>query len=168
MPRQSLAPSSFLAMRAESLRRRGWGRASGNAWLTLMACAGLKVLLPASLRDVLRPLLAVAPLLPLMAKDLAHLPDALARSRNAIAAIAGCERLSIPMAEWCARHGIDPRAALCASPFDKPNTVLMLAPGADVRLRHMGRARSGLACVFLYLDRPDTLIAAVQQPLAAA
>jgi hypothetical protein len=303
MPAQFVSPSSFLAAHAERLRRSSWGNAFGNAWLTLMACAFLKVVLPAALVHALRPWMLMAPIVPLIAKDLAHWPDALARSRSALAAhawdglvlawlppelvglvrldaqlrrgfvewllrrprpqapagqvfgylergayrtvvaialvsllvelpihaiagslllrdpaerhlvhlllivgslsslawvmgdrwwigqgqhvldahdlhlrvgartvgniprtaIAGCQRLTGSAAAWCRDHAIDPRAALRASPFDKPNAVLMLKEGSQVRVHHLGRERTGLACVFLYLDRPADLSAALRQ-----
>jgi hypothetical protein len=78
------------------------------------------------------------------------------------AAIAACERLDEPAPEWCRRHGIAPLAALVASPLDKPNTVLILNENRPVRLAHWGVQREGLACVFLYVDRPDALAAALR------
>jgi hypothetical protein len=77
------------------------------------------------------------------------------------AAIAACERLNEAAPAWCRRHGIEPLAALVASPLDKPNTVLILNDGRLARLTHWGVQRDGLACVFLYVDRPDALAAAL-------
>ena len=37
----------------------------------------------------------------------------------------------------------------------------MLTPDSHVRLTHLGVERTGLACVFLYVDQPDRLIRAV-------
>jgi hypothetical protein len=54
--------------------------------------------------------------------------------------------------------------ALTASPLDKPNTVLILKPNSRVRLTHLGVERSELACLFLYLDRPDELVRALRAP----
>jgi hypothetical protein len=286
------------ALKAERLRRSTWLDAIGNAWLILMGGMALKFLLPHALAVSLRPLFLVAPLLPLVAKDLSHLPDALERSRAALAArawpalfaawlppelvglvrlgrdqrrgclnwlrrrpqpelpagrafsylergsyrtavalvlfsafvelpihvailplfvhqaaalhlihvlmavgilstlawvlgdrwllgsgqhvlteqglqlrigarthgtiplgaIAGCERISEPMADWLRRHGIDRRRAVRASPLDKPNTVLIFTSDSRVRLTHMGVERAGLSCVFLYLDHPHELM----------
>lgn len=78
-------------------------------------------------------------------------------------AIAACERLNEPVQAWCRRHGIAPIDAVVASPLDKPNTVLILNDDCPVRLTHWGVAREGLACVFLYVDRPDALAAALRQ-----
>jgi hypothetical protein len=79
------------------------------------------------------------------------------------AAIAACERLTEPAQAWCRRHGIAPIDTLVASPLDKPNTVLILNDDRPVRLTHWGVPREGLACIFLYVDRPDALGAALRQ-----
>jgi hypothetical protein len=71
-----------LSLQAERLRRTPWIDMIRNAWLVLLGCMALKAMLPAGLDNVLRPLLLVAPLLVLVAKDLSHLPDALQRSRD--------------------------------------------------------------------------------------
>lgn len=72
-------------------------------------------------------------------------------------AIAACERIDEPMANWLKRRGIERRSAVKASPLDKPNTVLILKPDSRVRLTHLGVERTGLSCIFLYLDRPQEL-----------
>lgn len=77
------------------------------------------------------------------------------------AAIAACERLDEPAHAWCRRHGIASADTLIASPLDKPNTVLIFHDDCPVRLTHWGVQREGLACVFLYVDRPDALAAAL-------
>lgn len=79
-------------------------------------------------------------------------------------AIADCRRLDQAAVDWCRSQGVDVRDTITASPFDKPNLVLLLEPDHPVRLHHLGRERSGLACVFLYADRPELL----QHALAAA
>jgi hypothetical protein len=79
------------------------------------------------------------------------------------AAIAACERVNEPVPAWCRRHGIAPIDTLAASPLDKPNTVLILQDDCPVRLTHWGVPREGLACVFLYVDRPDALAAALRR-----
>ena len=79
MPKLSL--SQQFSGRAEHLRRTPWLIVLRNAWLALLAGVFLKLLLPAQLAASLRPLLLVAPLLLLIAKDLAHLPGAIARTR---------------------------------------------------------------------------------------
>lgn len=49
-----------------------------------------------------------------------------------------------------------------AAPLDWPNTVLILNTDCPVRLTHWGVQREGLACVFLYVDRPDAPAAALR------
>ncbi|HEX8786406.1 MAG TPA: hypothetical protein VF793_09500 [Telluria sp.] len=293
-------PQGFAAY-GQRLRDTPWSAAMRYAWATLLACIFIKWILPAAWVRALHPLFKVAPLLPFVAKDLAHLPDALARTRAALAlrdwralsvawlapelvgllrldraqrrgflgwllrrpspalppgqafgylersaygtlivivlfatlvelpldgaiaslfvkdpgrrlwlhllmlgaglaslawalgdrwlvgagrhvldgdafhlrvgarttgsiprhAILGCEPLTVARAEWCRRHGVDPRRSLLASPLDKPNTVLILDPDSAVRLTHLGMERGGLSCVFLYLDQPQALASAL-------
>jgi hypothetical protein len=284
------------------LRRTPWTTVIRNAWLTLLSLAIVLAVLPAWLAHALRPLLLTVPLAMCVAKDLSHLPDALARTRTALAqrrwrslvaawlppefvglvrldgalrrgfghwllrtpqpaapagetfgylgqgayrtgiaiglfcifveipldaavvpllvndpgaartlhvlmlvsclsslvwllgdrwhvgagvhvldgaalhlrvgarttgsipreAIAACERVNEGTPAWCRRHRIAPADALVASPLDKPNTVLILKDDCPVRLTHWGVQREGLACVFLYVDRPDALAAALR------
>ena len=66
--------------------------------------------------------------------------------------IADCRRLDQPAVDWCRSQGVDARDTVTASPFDKPNLVLLLEPDQPVRLHHLGRERGGLACVFVYAD----------------
>ena len=293
-----MSTSAAIPEFARRLRLSSWTDMAKCAWLVLLGMIALKTVLPAELGNGARPLLLVAPILPFIAKDLAHWPDALARLRAAFAdkawrrvlsacwppeligmlrmdaamrrgflhwlrrrpqpalpagealtylergayrtaiaivlmatlfelpfhalllplyvkdahtlrllhtllalgslstlvwvlgdrwlvgrgchvlnadgltlrvgertsgcipldAIAGCERIDVTPAEWCRRHGIARHKTLLASPLDKPNAVLILAPDSRVRLTHMGVARSGLACVFLYLDQPARLL----------
>jgi len=286
------------------LRDAPWSAAFRYAWATLLACVFLKMILPAAWVHALQPLLKVAPLLPLAAKDLAHLPDALARTRVALVlrdwralllawlapelvgllrldsalrrgfvswllrrpqpalppgqafsylergaygslvamalistlvdlplngfivqlfvktaqqrhvihvlmavaclsslawvlgdrwlvgkgqhvldddvlhlrvgartsgriprhAIARCEPLTVTMDAWLRQRGIAPRRSLRVSPLDKPNTVLIFNDNSPVRLTHMGVERTGLACVFLYLDSPQALASKLRHP----
>jgi hypothetical protein len=286
-----------LSLQAERLRRTPWTDVIRNAWLVLLGGMALKAMLPAGLGHALRPLLLVAPLLVLIAKDLSHLPDALQRSRGIlhtrswrklpaawlppelvgllqlgaaqrrgcinwllrrpqpalpagetfsyltfgayrtgvaivlfsslvelplhavflplfvhdpaalrmvhaamlagslstlawvlgdrwhvgagghvlteaglqlrvgarahgsipVDAIAACERIDEPVHTWLRRRGIARRDAVTVSPLDKPNTVLILTSDSRVRLTHLGIERTGLRCVFLYLDRPQDL-----------
>jgi hypothetical protein len=82
-----------------------------------------------------------------------------ARTRGSIPldAIAACERIDEPVAAWLRRRGIERRHAIKASPLDKPNTVLILKPDSRVRPTHLGVERTGLRCIFLYLDRPQEM-----------
>jgi hypothetical protein len=83
-----------------------------------------------------------------------------ARTRGTVPldAIAACERIDESMDAWLRRRGIERGRAVRASPFDKPNAVLVLKADSRVRLTHMGIERDGLSCIFLYLDRPQDLI----------
>lgn len=286
--------TAAVASYAQHLRHLSWMDIAQRAWLCLLGAIALKLAVPDALKDSLRPLVLIAPLLPFMAKDLAHLPDALERLRGARAArdwcgwstacippellgmlrvdaamrrgffawlrrrpqpalpagetfsyldygsyrtavaivlfatlfempldalvlplfikdahmlhcvmavgsvstliwvlgdrwlvgrgchmltdeglqlcigartsgtipldaIAACRRIDITPEQWCRRNGVERHRALLASPLDKPNTVLMLTPYSSVRLTHLGVERRGLACVFLYVDRPERL-----------
>lgn len=298
--------SAFAAIPAftQHLRQSSWRDMAGYAWLTLLGMIALKLILPAELRQGLRPLIVAAPVLPFIAKDLSHWPDALARLRAACAArdwglavracwppellgllrldaamrsgfmgwlrrrpqpalpageaftylergsyrtglaivllatlfelpldaallpllppslvdpqalrllhallllgvlstlvwvlgdrwhigrgchvltdaglalrigartagtipldaIADCRRVDLAPADWCRRHGVARHKTVVVSPLDKPNAVLMLKLNSSVRLTHMGVERSGLECVFLYVDRPDRLFHAL-------
>lgn len=290
-----------LGLAQQRLRHATWADVLRTAWLVLLGGIFLKALLPAGLAQALRPATLAAPLLPLVAKDLAHLPDALARSRAVLAvrdwralavawlppelvgllrlgraqrqgflhwlrrrppaalpagqaftylergsyrtaiaialfcalvelpldagivallpvdagkrqllhiamlagglsalawvlgdrwhvgsgchvlgagglvvrigartegtiplpAIAACRRLDASPADWCRRHGIDVRRTVRASPFDRPNLVLVVDPAHPVALRHLGRERGDVACLFLYVDRPELLARAL-------
>lgn len=80
--------AAVISPHAARLRQAAWMDQLLQAYLILMGAIVLKLMLPLPLpiRDALRPLLFVAPLLPLIAKDLAHLPDAAARLRTAVSA----------------------------------------------------------------------------------
>ena len=294
-----------VAQLAQCLRTRTWRDMAKHAWLILLGMLLLKWLLPADLANGMRPLILVTPLLPFIAKDLSHWPDALARLRAAIAnrawikmlhaclppeligllrleaalrhgfigwlkrrpqpalppgqaftylergayrtgiaialmaalfelpldaallpllpptlvdpdkvhvlhallasgklptlawvlgdrwhigrgchvltadalelrvgarmggtiplaAIVDCRRIDVEADSWCRREGVERHRTLSVSPLDKPNTALMLKPDSGVRLTHYGVERTGLACVFLYVDQPDRLIRAVR------
>jgi hypothetical protein len=73
-----------LSLQAERIRRTPWLDVIRNAWLVMLGATMIKFILPAHLAQSLRPLLPVAPLLVLVAKDLSHLPDALERSREVL------------------------------------------------------------------------------------
>jgi hypothetical protein len=78
----TLSPFHSLPLRAERLRRTPWLDVIRNAWLVLLGGMFIKLILPGYLGDALRPLMLLAPLLVLIAKDLSHLPDALNRTRE--------------------------------------------------------------------------------------
>jgi hypothetical protein len=94
----------------------------------------------------------------LLSDDALHLRIG-ARTHGSIPleAIEACERIDEPAAAWLRRRSIERRHAVHVSPLDKPNAVLILKAGSQVRLTHLGVERTGLACIFLYLDRPRDL-----------
>jgi hypothetical protein len=91
-----------------------------------------------------------------------------AQAKVALAAIAGCELLKETRLAWCKRNGVRLSDTALVSPFDKPNAVLLLRPGSGVSLTLNGMRRESPTCVFLYLDRPDTLVAALASQPASA
>lgn len=76
-------------------------------------------------------------------------------------AIANCERINESCTAWCKRHGYPLHAARKLTPCDAPNVVITLLPGCDVRLTLLQVERGGDGPIFLYLDRPEQLSAAV-------
>jgi hypothetical protein len=86
------------------------------------------------------------------------------RCRLPVEAIARCERVDESRERWCAQRGVKPSHTLVVTPIDRPNCVLVLAPGADVCASHWGGERGGFACIFLYVDRPEALAAALSGP----
>lgn len=77
-------------------------------------------------------------------------------------AIASCERIDESCKAWCTRHGYPLHAARKLTPCDAPNVVVTLLPGCDVRLTLLQSERRGDGPIFLYLDRPEQLSAALQ------
>ncbi len=80
-----------------------------------------------------------------------------------LSAIAGCENVTEKPELWCKRHGVARRDTVTVSPFDAPNVVLRLRPEAPVTITTYQLARQAPAYVFLYLDRPELLGAAVRR-----
>jgi hypothetical protein len=81
--------------------------------------------------------------------------------RIPLAALTRSEPLTQSRAEWCKRRGHALADTVLVSPIDRPNVVLTLAPGNGVSLLEWGCERTGPACVFLYVDRPGLLLAAL-------
>jgi hypothetical protein len=75
------SPASY----AQRLRKTSWTEVLQTAWLTLIGAILIKLMLPAAVAHALRPLVLIAPMLVIVAKDLSHLPDALQRLRSAAA-----------------------------------------------------------------------------------
>jgi hypothetical protein len=84
-----------------------------------------------------------------------------------IAAVERCELLRETPAEWLARHGLRLRDTLTVTPLDRPNIVLVLKPDALVSILHCQVERNP-SCIFLYLDRPEALSAALAAERGAA
>lgn len=78
-------PIASPAFYAQRLRQTSWTDVLQAAWLTLVGAILVKLVLPAFLANALRPLVLIAPLLVIAAKDLSHLPDAVQRLRSAFA-----------------------------------------------------------------------------------
>jgi hypothetical protein len=76
-------------------------------------------------------------------------------------AIADAQPLRKPVAEWRRAHPVPYRETVNITPFDKPNLVLRLRDDASCTITHHGLERTGVRYVFLYLDRPERLIAAL-------
>jgi hypothetical protein len=85
-----------------------------------------------------------------------------ASGRVPLAAIEQCEVLREPRAAWAGRHGVRLADTLTVSPCDRPNVVLRLRPGAQVAIAHCQVERRP-SCIFLYLDRPEALIASLAE-----
>lgn len=86
-------------------------------------------------------------------------------ARIPLGQIVGASRINESRAEWCRRSGIHARDTAVISPIDKPNVVLSLTPGTRIRLSLFGVERHAPQYVFLYLDRPELLLARLA-PLA--
>ena len=87
-----------------------------------------------------------------------------ASARIPLGAIEDVQPLRQPLREWRKTHPFRDPEAVSITPFDKPNLVLRLRAGAHCTIAHHGVQRTGLRYVFLYLDRPERLIAALAPP----
>lgn len=76
-------------------------------------------------------------------------------------AIEDVQRLHQPVAAWRCAHPCRLAETVTITPWDKPNLVLRLRADAGCTIQHHGLERGGVRYVFLYLDRPDELIAAL-------
>lgn len=70
--------------------------------------------------------------------------------------------------EWCKRHGVAKRDTVTVSPFDAPNVVLRLRRERPVTIITYQLEKPAPAYVFLYLDRPELLSAALQRAAPSA
>ena len=64
---------------------------------------------------------------------------------------------------WCKRHGVAQRDTVTVSPFDAPNVVLRLRREQPVTITTWQLEKPAPVWVFLYLDRPELLRAALQR-----
>lgn len=80
-----------------------------------------------------------------------------------LSAIASMERIGDKPEGWCKRHGVARRDTVTVSPFDAPNVVLRLRPGQPVMITTYQLEKPAPTCVFLYLDRPELLRAALER-----
>lgn len=84
-----------------------------------------------------------------------------ASARIPLDAIAGAQPVSQSLVQWKKANPCRPADMVSITPFDKPNLVLRLRPGADCAIMHHGVARKDVRYVFLYLDRPQQLTSAL-------
>lgn len=80
-----------------------------------------------------------------------------------LSAIASCETLAEKPEQWRKRHEVAARDTVTVSPFDAPNVVLRMRRGVPVTVTSYQLAKQDPAYVFLYLDRPELLGAAVRR-----
>lgn len=88
-----------------------------------------------------------------------------AAARIPLSQIIGALRIDETRAQWCRRNGISLRETAVISPIDRPNVVLMLVPGAQVPLSLYQVERNVPTHVFVYLDRPELLLAKLARPV---
>lgn len=90
-----------------------------------------------------------------------------ASARIPLAAIEDARPLSEGAEQWRKRHALRHAETVNITPLDKPNLVLRLAPGTNCTILHHGQVRRGVSHVFLYLDHPAQLLAALAARSAA-
>jgi hypothetical protein len=78
-------PIASPAVFAQRLRHLSWVEVFERAWIALNCVVLLELIMPAGIKHLLRPLVLALPLSIIAIKDLSHLPDALARTRAALA-----------------------------------------------------------------------------------
>jgi hypothetical protein len=79
-------------------------------------------------------------------------------------AIVGCALMGGNAAAWRKRHAVPAHDTLTSTPADEPNLVLALDPQAGVMLTHWQVSRAAPRYLFLYLDQPAQLVAALGAP----
>jgi len=78
-----------------------------------------------------------------------------------LSAITRCETLGQGADQWCKRHGVAPRSTLTATPADFPNVVIGIDPHAGVELTSWQVRQAAPDYLFLFVDQPSMLAAAV-------
>ena len=80
------------------------------------------------------------------------------------AAITRCEPVSESARAWCKRHGVASGDAMTATPADMPNVMIGIDAAAGVRLASWQVERAAPRYLFLFVDRPSALAAALHNP----
>jgi len=78
-----------------------------------------------------------------------------------LSAITRCEALGQGADQWCKRHGVSPRSTLTATPADFPNVVIGIDPHAEVELTSWQVRQAAPEYLFLFVDQPSMLAAAI-------
>jgi hypothetical protein len=84
-----------------------------------------------------------------------------ASARIPLDAIEDAQPLRESVPQWRRAYPFLDKEAVTITPFDKPNLVLRLRDGVPCAITHHGLERTGVRYVFLYLDRPERLLAAL-------
>jgi hypothetical protein len=79
-----------------------------------------------------------------------------------LAAITRCEPVSESAGAWCKRHGLTSDVAMTATPAGMPNVMIAIDPAAGVRLTSWQVDRAAPRYLFLFVDQPSALSAALQ------
>jgi hypothetical protein len=88
-----------------------------------------------------------------------------AAARIPLSQIIGASRIDERRAQWCRQNGISARDTVVISPIDRPNVILMLAQGARIPISLYQVERYAPTYVFVYLDRPELLLAQLARPV---
>jgi hypothetical protein len=79
----------------------------------------------------------------------------------ALDAIEDAQLLREAVRDWRKEHPHRSAEAVSVTPFDQPNLILRLDVNAGCYITHHGVTRCGVRYLFLYLDRPEHLLAAL-------
>jgi hypothetical protein len=84
-------------------------------------------------------------------------------ARIPLSAITRCEALGQGADAWCKRHAVSPRSTLTATPADFPNVVIGIDPHAGIELTSWQVRQAAPEYLFLFVDQPSLLAAALLQ-----